>query len=254
MYCVIQEVMRKKPDRYGEPLKIIAYQNQWRQDETKPFTWAWKYSEERFERPHLESYKITLHQSYRESGKVRKRQWTVCTMSYYEVCESWWGDCRVGSEEELAEKAGVSVEELYQVIESKLGPLRERLEAEFHQSPEYIARQEHECVRAAYLEAQGRFCSQYDVDKNDFARCYDIFLILQNPEYLAQIKAQHQARKESWSSYRESGRSTYTDKEIETLKQFYRILAKKFHPDVNRGVDTTEQMKLLNRLKESWGV
>ena len=35
-------------------------------DESKPFTWAWMYSEERFERPHLEAYKITLHQSYRE--------------------------------------------------------------------------------------------------------------------------------------------------------------------------------------------
>ena len=44
MFCVIQETARKKPSRYGEPLEIIAYQNQWRLDESKPFTWAWKYS------------------------------------------------------------------------------------------------------------------------------------------------------------------------------------------------------------------
>ena len=84
------------------------------------------------------------------------------------------------------------------------------------------------------------------------------------------IKAAHKARKQSESSYREyfhssyggytsgsysfSSVSTYTEDESETLKQFYRVLAKKFHPDVNPGTDTTKQMQLLNRLKESWGI
>ena len=88
--------------------------------------------------------------------------------------------------------------------------------------------------------------------------------------YLEQIKAAHKARKQSESSYREyfrssyggytsgsysfSSASTYTEDESETLKQFYRVLAKKFHPDVNPGTDTTKQMQLLNRLKESWGI
>ena len=122
MYCVIQEVRRKKPDPYGEQLEIRAYQNQWRLDENKPYTWAYEYSEERFERPHLEAYKITLHQSYREGGAVRKRQYAVCTMSYYDICESWWGDCIVGGEKALAEKVGMDAAELYEIIEAKLGP------------------------------------------------------------------------------------------------------------------------------------
>lgn len=79
MYCVIQKTVRKKPNRYGEHLGIIAYQNQWRLDESKPFTWGWKYSEERFERPHHEAYKITLHQSTgraarSESGNMQSAQ------------------------------------------------------------------------------------------------------------------------------------------------------------------------------------
>lgn len=143
MYCVIQEVRRKKPDPYGEQLEIRAYQKQWRLDESKPYTWTYEYSEERFERPHLEAYKITLHQSYREGGVVRKRQYVVCTMSYYDICESWWGDCIVGGEKALAEKVGMDAAELYEIIEAKLGPLRERLEADFHQSAEYQAKQEH---------------------------------------------------------------------------------------------------------------
>ena len=160
--------------------------------------------------------------------------------------------------------------ELYELIETKLEPLRERLEAEFHQSPEYLARQEHEQIRANYLEASSKFCSKYDVDKDDFARCYDIFLTLRNKEYLEQIKSQHKARKETERRYRETWQntyeqyssgsysipsvSTYGESERALLKKFYRSLSKTYHPDLNPDEDTTEAMKLLNKLKEQWGV
>ncbi len=80
MFCVIQEVRRKKPDPYGEYKEIEVYKNSWTV-EGKPPTWSWRYTGGRYERPHLEAYKITLHQSYREDGKVKKRQYSVCTMS-----------------------------------------------------------------------------------------------------------------------------------------------------------------------------
>ena len=168
MYCVIQEVRRKKPDPYGERLEIRAYQNQWRLDESKPYTWAYEYSEERFERPHLEAYKITLHQSYREGGVVRKRQYVVCTMSYYDICENWWGDCIVGGENALAEKVGMDAAELYEIIEAKLGPLRERLEADFHQSAEYQAKQEHQRIVDAHRKARSAFSERYGVDGDEY--------------------------------------------------------------------------------------
>lgn len=270
MYCVIQETVRKKPDRYGEHLEIIVYQNQWRLDESKPFTWAWKYSEDRFDRPHHEAYKVTIHQSYREGGKVKKRQYAVCTLSYYDIVEYSLYDCADGRIQATAEKMGVDPAEVYDIIETKLEPLRERLEADFHQSPEYITKQEHERIRANYMTAQSQFCRKYDVDKDEYDRCYDVFGTLRNKEYLQQIKAQYKARKESERSYREHFRSsysgysgssysfssvsTYTEDETAILKQFYRSLSKKFHPDMNPERDTTEEMKLLNRLKGEWGV
>ena len=270
MYCVIQQVMRKKPDPYGEYREIRAYQNQWRLDESKPFTWAWERTGGRFERPHLEAYKITLHQSYREGGVVKKRQYTVCTMSYYDICESWWGDHIVGAENALAEKVGIAPAELYELIETKLGPLRERLEAEFHRSPEYIAKQEHERIIADHMTAQNEFCSKYDVDKDEYNRCYDVFGVLRNKDYLEKIKAHHKARKESERRYRESWSSTYerytsggcsvpsvstyTEEETTLLKKSYRSLTKTYHPDLNPDEDTTAEMQLLNKLKEAWGV
>jgi len=274
MFCVIQQVMRKKPDPYGEPLEIRVYQNQWRVDESKPFAWAWEYSKERYERPHLEAYKITLHQSYREGGKVRKRQYAVCTMSYYEICETWWGDCIVGGEKALAEKLGMDAAEVYEIIEAKLEPLRERLTAEFHQSAEYAAKQEHERIIADYQTAKFKFLRKYDVDGDEYNRCYDVFGVLRNKVYLEKIKAEHEARKqaereanrryqESWhsayewytgGSYSVPSGSTYTEAEAAILKKFYRSLSKTFHPDLNPGKDTTAEMQLLNKLKEAWGV
>ena len=38
------------------------------------------------------------------------------------------------------------------------------------------------------------------------------------------------------------------------LKQFYRELCKKYHPDSNQNKDTSQEMQLINRLKEAWGV
>ena len=155
---------------------------------------------------------------------------------------------------------------MYATIESKLDPLRERLTAEFHQSPEYIAKQEHERIIADHMTAQNEFCSKYDVDKDEYNRCYDVFGVLRNKDYLEKIKARKESERryrESWSSTYErytSGSysiptvSTYTEEETAILKQFYRALAKKFHPDVNRDRDTTKELQLLNRLKEIWGV
>lgn len=82
MYCVIQQVMRKKPDPLGEYREIKAYPLEWSiNDVPQVPAWRWEWSGGRFERPHLEAYKITIHQSYREGGKVRKRQYPPCRLT-----------------------------------------------------------------------------------------------------------------------------------------------------------------------------
>lgn len=271
MFCVIQQVMRKKPSPYGEYREIEVYQNEWRiAGDNRPYTWSYRYTGGRFERPHLEAYKISIHSSCREGGAVRKRQYPIRTMGYYDIVEWSLYDCADSSIQATADKLGMDPAELYELIETKLEPLRERLEAEFRQSSEYIAKQEHERIIADHLTAQNKFCSKYDVDKDDYNRCYDVFGVLRNKEYLGQIKAQRKARKESERSYRESWSSTYEqytsgsysipsvstygEDERALLKKFYRSLSKTYHPDLNPGEDTTEAMKLLNKLKEQWGV
>ena len=269
MYCVIQQVMRKKPNPYGGYRKIEVYQNPWRIDD-RPFTWAWHYAGGRFERPHLEAYKITLHHSYREGGVIKKRQYPIRTMGFYDIAEWSLYDCADSSIQATAEKLGLDPAEVYELIEGKLEPLRERIEVEFHQSPEYKTKQEHERIIANYRTAKSKFCKRYDTDESDYDRCYDVFGAVRNKEYLEKLKTQHKAKKQTYSSYQKTwestyskwtsgsysipSASTYTDTEQAMLKEFYRSLSKKYHPDLNPDRDTTAQMQLLNKLKEAWGV
>lgn len=106
---------------------------------------------------------------------------------------------------------------------------------------------------------------------------YDVFGKLRTPEYLKKIKADFKAKKEyerrgreqyrsyyenfrsnyggySGGSYCGTAASNYNEADKAMLKKFYRTLSKAFHPDSNQGVDATEEMKMLNRLKSDWGV
>lgn len=207
MFCVIQQVQLKKPNQYGAYRELVAELDGWTVD-GKPPIWRYRYTGGRFDRPHLEAYRISIHQSYRENGKVRKKQYSIRTMSYYSILEYSLFDCAGGSIEAVAEQLGVKYQTLYDLIESKLTPLLERLEADFHQSEEYQTRQKHQRIIKDHQKACADFCAQYGVD---------------------------------------------TD-EITMLKQFYKVLSKKYHPDLNPDKDTTKEMQLLNRIKQGWGI
>ena len=56
------------------------------------------------------------------------------------------------------------------------------------------------------------------------------------------------------SSYYSAVNGNYTDEEKVILKQFFRVLAKKYHPDSNAGKDTTKEMALLNKLRDRFGL
>lgn len=278
MFCVIQKVnVRKAPK--GEPRTIEVGET--RITDVKTGTsysvFGWHYSNECFDRPVKPSYRISIHQSYRQGGKVRKKQTAVCTVSYWDivdgygyvkdyVCSDRWAA--------ILEVIGVSEDELLEMIYEKYQPIIDRIEAEFQQTEEYAAKIEH---RRVLQEHQGRmkaFTEEYGVDEYEYRRCYDAFGTLRNPEYLERIKANYEFRKEyerrsqenqhSYydnfsSNYRESSYGgisggNYSADDKTMLKAFYRTLSKTFHPDSNPDRDTSGEMKLLNRLKTEWGV
>lgn len=274
MFCVIQQVQLKKPNQHGAYRDLVTELDGWT-IEGKPPVWRYRQTGERFDRPHREAYKISLHQSYRAGGRVKKRQFSICTMSYYDIVEFSLYDCADGAINAAVERAGMEYGELYDLIESKLAPLRERLEADFQQSEEYQTHRQHQQIIRAHREARSAFCEKYGVDGNEYDRCYDVFGTLRNPGYLKRLKQEHKARKQAEREARHRRRQTwqetferftsgggysaappgnYSADDTAILKQFYRVLSKTYHPDLNPGRDTTAEMQLLNRLKREWGV
>ena len=233
------------------------------------------YSEERFERDIKKAYRITIHESYRENGKVKKKQFGICTVDYYDLATDWfclydWGNSKI---EIAAKELNCSEEEIYSLIEKKLEPIQEQIIEEFKQTEEYKTHEEHEKITTLHAVRKVEFNAKYNLSGNEYDKCYDVFGVLQNPEYLKKIEKDYEARQryeqesrryyeeyynnynqDSSSSYGGSISNTYKEEDKAVLKQFYRELSKKFHPDANPDTDTSQQMQLLNQLKQEWGL
>lgn len=273
MFCVIQEVEIKKIPA-GEAKEIKVYETTWTIDGVSNSTWGWSYSDERFDRPVRKAYRISIHESYREAGKVRKKQTVICTIGYYEIVDwgGWIGDYIIGGLKRKADALGLSEEVLSDMVYKKFQPIIDRVEAEFQQTKEYKAREEHRRILKKHNQRVEAFKEKYDTSESEYKRCYDVFGNLRSPEALKKVKADYKAKrdyerrsqKESRSYYDNydsgaggsHGSVSHTNHEDNKamLKKFYRTLSKAYHPDSNPGRDTSEEMKLLNQLKSDWGV
>ncbi len=267
MYCVIQEVELKKANTYGSYKELETYYTSWVINGEKGGCYGYRYTGDRFERPIRKAYKISIHKSYREGGKVKKKQWVICTIRYYDIasdCSSWIGDyCNLNAK---CEAIGITEDELCALVYKKLDPLTEKIEKEYQQTEEYKTHKKHQEIINKYLEDKNKFESIYG--SNSYDKCYDVFGTLRDKEMLDKIKKQYEASKEyersyyenyksnynynSYSSYRNNNHSTYNDEDKDKYKKIYKTLAKAYHPDIAK--DDGEMMKIVNKLKEEWGI
>lgn len=274
MYCVIQKVKRKKPDPHGTPKEIIVTTTTYSiPGQEAKTSYSYTYSEERFERPILDAYKISIHHSYRQNGKVKKKQWSMCTVGYYELIDYFSLYDFAGRKiEALADELGIEEDEIYEMIHKKLDPIIEQVEAEFQQTDEYQAKQLQDKILTIHEARRIEFEEKYG--QGEYKYCFDVFGNLRNPEYLEKLKAQKKASEEyqrrsqeeqrkyyeqffrnggsSYGSYSMKSSSNYTEEEKKWLHEIYRMASKKFHPDVCG--DNGSKMKFLTRLKEEWGL
>lgn len=170
----------------------------------------------------------------------------------------------------------VETDEIYDLLNAKITPLEQRIQEEYRETEEYKAYVQNRKILDEYSKSKSDFSKEYEVDQNEYDKCYDVFGELRNSDCLEKIKRGYKERKEYeeksrsyqgdfWSNYSKyfgGGGSSYhnsfsdnhKDEDKEMLKQFYRVLSKKFHPDANPDIDTSKEMQLLNRLKDEWGV
>ncbi|MFJ7840344.1 hypothetical protein ACIQXG_12865 [Lysinibacillus sphaericus] len=271
MFCVIQKIQKKKQDPYGTHKEIIVNETKFGFVGEEPKTsYGYTYSDERFERPILDAYKISIHHSYRENGKVKKKQWVICTMGYYDFIDSWYGDHYIDHAlKEKLNEMGIDEDTFHELINAKLEPLIEHIELEFQQTEEYRVKKEQEAILRAHREAEAAFEKEYG--QGEYRYCYDVFGTLQNSDYLEELKARKKVQEEytrrsyeesfkrnygnysdDSSSYHSTSQSNYNDDEKKILHELYRMGSKKFHPDACG--DDGSKMKFLTKLKEQWGL
>ena len=274
MFCVVQTILRKKGNPHGEYRKyeVQSMAIQFPDGTSKThYSYYPDYEAGRFERLRREAYRISVHESRREGGKVVKKQCAIATIGYYAFADGWGlYDYIDSGVSRAAEVFGVDYKTLYSLVEHKVQPLADNIVKEFHKSEEYKAKRQREKVEKAHQKAKKRFGEQYGIDPDEYDYCYNIFGELMDEGYLNKIIQQYKQKQEAYSSYQKSWRSTYeqytrgsysipaastyTEDEKGILRQFYKSLSKTYHPDLNPGKDTTAAMQLLNRLKEAWGL
>ena len=265
MYFFIQELETKREVK-GSPKEIIL--------RTKNIDGvlvnAYDFSEERFTRPIKKAYRITLHESYREDKKIKKRQYVVATLNYYDIAESYEDDLwdfedtlyykLLGKLDIIIEKLNISedfTEDLYDLFATKIDPLFNQISEEFIKTKEGKVFLKNKRIIQKYKDNKRKFLSEYDAFSQEYDICYDLYGNLTNEVYLEKIKRRSGYQREersSYNSHRSTSNVSYTEEQKRILKQFYRVLGKSFHPDSNVGKDTSEQMKFLNKLKEDWGL
>lgn len=140
MFCVIQEIITKRenPPGFSKRLEVTHYTT-YAEDGTEQIKWGYVYSDECFERPVKKSYKVSVHQSYRDKdGKPRKKEFVLFTVKYYDLATGEFDTYNWGAEkiEKVAIILGVSEEEIYKAVESKIRPLELELQEEFQQTEE----------------------------------------------------------------------------------------------------------------------
>ncbi|NMF06583.1 hypothetical protein ACUH7Y_25475 [Clostridium beijerinckii] len=270
MYCVIQEIELKRQNPYGEYKELEAYKTTWTMNSVEYGSYSYRYTGGRFERPIKKAYKISVHHSYRDNGSIKKKQWSICTMSYYDIADgsTWIQDHMILSKwDSLLKEIGITEDKFCNMVYKKLDPLIEQIQEEFKQTEEYKTHQEYRNIIDKYLKDKEEFKIKYGSDSYD--DYYDVFGVLREKEKFKLFKRQYDAAREQQSSYYKNyqsnynsnysfgsysnlEQSNYTDKQKEYLKKIYRVAAIKLHPDVTK--DDGEGMKFLNELKESWGI
>jgi hypothetical protein len=269
MFIAIQEIQREKANKDGtyREFKVDSTSFTFNGVTKTSYSYNPQYDSGHFERPHREAYKISVHQSYRENGKVKTTQCVLGTIGYYSLAE----DCPlydyIASGLDQANEMFEGTENLYDLVEAKIAPIKKRIQREYHKTEEYKTVQERELIQKKYQNAKAAFSKKYRVDADEYDHCYDIFGHVMEPNYLNEIirraesyrsysnySYSNYSRQKDYRSYVNSNSSNYTDEEKQTLKVFYKKLAMEFHPDTNPGVDTTKEMQILNKLKEGWGI
>lgn len=228
---------------------------------------------EEFDRPIKKGYKIMLHHSYRQDGKIKKLSLCAARIKYSDVLDGYYPELWK-LEEKLIDK-GFPYESLEQVeamLYEKIDEIWNKIEEEVKTTEEYQWIQKRNKIIKEHRQRESEFNKKYGGDYYKYF--YDVFGVLRKPIELEQFKRdeeekkrqQEQYTRNSWeqaqnhyknyggfNGYQSLGVSggSFNSEEAEMIRSIisagFKQMSKKLHPDLGGDED---QMKLLNAVKE----
>jgi len=217
-------------------------------------------------------YRITLNESYRENGKVKKRQWHILSLSYWDIVDDWVFDAEFRTNRSTLSAEGYEYKwgvidynerEIYRRIEKhfsdlqhddydriiklisdKLKPIGDEIIQEYKQSEEYKIRLENESLR----EKGPREPTEQELqEQEESEKTKKQFM-----ELLAGGKKTSDSRAETAqkpASMEKMIVGILENKDLarEIINEGYNRLSEKYHPDSG---GSEEQMQELDKVKE----
>lgn len=263
MECKIEEYQKSKVESVGAPKSIEVSSFDWSNDGEQGKSYTYQMSQERFQRECTKAY----HIQFICDGD----EYLVTNMTYYDFVD--YDISNFISErilEELAGTAKMTVDQLRPIIMEPVLALQTRIRQEFSQTEEAITNQKNQEIIKEHEEKRKKFIMEMGLDGAKYDRCYNVFGELMDGAYLAKLKdmiadrekfseQSRKKHKQAWRNFAGNNeflkaKGIFKAEDKATLSKFYKVLAKKYHPDANPGIDTSKEMQLLNEIKKDWGV
>jgi hypothetical protein len=182
MYCVIQELQRKKPDTNGAYKELTVFTNPFNIKDAPQYGYC--FAGEKFERPIRTAYKISVHESKRANGVVTKKQFVVTTVGYYDFSTDWFALGDYGERiMTIAEKLNTDAGTVYDIIDKKVSPLQQGIKVEFEQTEEYRTSAKHKEIIKLYRKEKALFSQMYGCPEAEYEYCFNVFGELMNKNY-----------------------------------------------------------------------
>lgn len=82
----------------------------------------------------------------------------------------------------IAGELSVEVDEIYDILDSKISPLEKKIQDEYRATEEYKAYIKNRKILDEYENRKSEFAKEYEVDRDEYDRCYDVFGELRNKD------------------------------------------------------------------------
>ncbi len=196
-----------------------------------------------------EKWRIVLYDSFKENGKIKRKQWYVCTITYWDIVDDYFVKSYNGK---LLSHAWKRLNELFpdagedeknhlkKIVLSRIEPLRKKVILDYQKSDEYYYRLIQNMVEQKHKESQAK---KNKKTENNHKSSYN--------ENEKKSERKNNKKSENKKKHIRIKKNVYQGNEkevaLEIIRAGYKKMAAKYHPDTG---GSTSMMQKLNIVRD----